>query len=290
MACCVRHDETMLTSVPISAVRKKEESPPSFTRGRNKMDPVYALWDEMDTISAGNSDEALSTLSLRLSQLLNADNVRWLGAVRVLHDRSARRDRLRGWRLRASYDMMPDSGERFQQKGEPGDDFQVGLATEALIAGVGQFRVHRMRDGWINFREFRKSEHFDLHYEKLGITDRMWVSFPLNADTESIFLIDRKCDRPHFLALDASLARAILRGMRGFHHRLLLSRGLIVGNTPLSPVARRIVQGLLTGMSEKEIAVSVNQCVGTTHKYIKTIYTCFAVNSRAALMALWLSM
>lgn len=278
----------MLKNAARSTVGKKEESPPALTRGRNQMDLVYSLWDEMDQISAENSIEALSTMSLQLSQLLGADNVKWLGAVRVLHGTRARRDRLRGWRLRARYDLVPDSGEWFPQNGELGEDFQIGLATEALIAGGGQFRVHRMRDGWINFRAFRKSEYFRVHYETLGISDRMWVSFPLNADAESIFLIDRKGDRPHFSARDASLAGAVLRVRRGFHQRLFLSRGLLVNNTPLSPVARRILHGLLTGMSEKEIAVSVNQRLGTTHKYIKTIYTCFAVNSRAALMALWL--
>jgi DNA-binding CsgD family transcriptional regulator len=53
-------------------------------------------------------------------------------------------------------------------------------------------------------------------------------------------------------------------------------------------MGRRIVGKLLTGLSEKEIAASLNQSVSTTHKHITTIYARFGVNGRAALMALWL--
>ncbi len=154
--------------------------------------------------------------------------------------------------------------------------------------GSTSFRAHRMRDGWIPFGEFRRSEHYKLHYTELGISDRIWVSFPLNADTESVFLIDRTGSSPHFSKRDNGLVSAALRGVREFHRRLFLSRGLLIGDSPLSPVSRRIVQKLLTGLTEKEIALSLGQNTATTHKYIKAIYEKFGVNGRAALMSLWL--
>lgn len=259
------------------------------------MEGVYALWDELDEYPADKTDEALIYLAKGLQSLLKADNVRWLGAVRVLRGTKARQDGLLGWRLRASYNLVPDppSYQRliawwFQRSKEIDADFQIGLATHALVAGAGKFRTHRMRDGWIPFGKFRRSEHYKLHYTELGITDRMWASFPLNNDTESVFLIDRTGSSPHFSSREAGLASAALRGVRGFHRRLFLSRGLLIGDSPLSPVSRRIVQKLLTGLTEKEVALSLGQNTATTHKYIKAIYEKFGVNGRAALMSLWL--
>ena len=116
----------------------------------------------------------------------------------------------------------------------------------------------------------------------------MWVSFPLNSDTESVFLIDRKEGRRNFSQKEAELATTALRGIGGFHRRIFLHHGLLIGNAPLSPVTRRIVGKLLTGLSEKEIAESMKQSRATTHQYIKTIYERFGVNGRVALMSLWL--
>lgn len=116
----------------------------------------------------------------------------------------------------------------------------------------------------------------------------IWTSFPLNADAESVFMIDRMGSAPHFSLAEVKLAATILRGIRCFHRRLFMDRALLICDKPLSPVARRVLQKLLTGMSEKEIAESLGQSASTTHKYVKTVYARFGVNARAALMSLWL--
>ncbi len=259
------------------------------------MEAVYQLWDELDRFPAGEQNAALVHLARRLKKLLKADNVKWFAAVRVLRRNKAKRDPLLGWRLRANYDLVPDSARYkkivawlYQRNNQPAPGYQIGLATLAMVANAGTFQVHRMRDGWIPFLEFQKSEHYRIHYTEMGIRDRMWISFPLNADTESIFLIDRSKNTRRFSRQDALLVGTILRGIRGFHRRLFLNRGLLIGENPLSPVFQRIVQKLLTGMSEKQIALSMGQSLATTHKYIGTIYERFGVNGRAALMALWL--
>lgn len=259
------------------------------------MEPVYSLWDDLDRFSAGDSDAALRHLAMGLKNLLGADNVRWLAVVRVLRGTEARRDGLQGWRIRSSVSLVPDpeeyqrrSGWWYRQNKRMAPEVQVGMATRAMVAGFGRFCVHRMRDGWIPFDEFERTPHYDLYYTKLGVSDRIWVSFPLGADAESMFLVDRIRRPIHFSEKEAALAGATLRGIRGFHRRLFLDRGLLIGESSLSPTARRIVQKLLTGLSEKEIAFSLNQSPATTHKYVKDIYGRFGVNGRAALMALWL--
>lgn len=256
---------------------------------------IHKLWDSLYDFPAGETDRALVYFCRTLKKLFQADNVKWHAAVRVLPKAKAKTDLFSGWRLRAYYDLVPHPASYqkliaaiYQRADRMDPNFLVGLATPAVIAGSGTFRVHRMHDGFIPLGEFRKSEHFRLHYTELGIADRMWLSFPLNQDTESVFMIDRGPSVPHFTKKDALLAGTIIRGIRRFHRQLFLSRGLLLGETALSPVFRRIVQLLLTGMSEKEIAVSVKQNLPTTHKYIKIIYERFGVNGRAALMSLWL--
>ncbi|CAN5407007.1 hypothetical protein BH09VER1_BH09VER1_09680 [soil metagenome] len=259
------------------------------------MEAVYALWDDLDRFSPDSSDAALAQLCQRLKDLLKADNVKWVAAVRVLKDETFESDSMRGWRLRAKYDLVPD-GEAYEklirvmfEHNDPADsNFNVGHATVGIIKRMGRFQAHRMRDGWIPYEEFAATEHYQIHYTGLGITDRIWTSFPLNADAESVFMIDRMGPAPHFSLAEVRLAATILRGLRSFHRRLFMERALLIGDKPLSPVARRVLQKLLTGMTEKEIADSLGQTVTTTHKYVKTIYERFGVNGRAALMSLCL--
>ncbi|CAN5702662.1 hypothetical protein BH09VER1_BH09VER1_05440 [soil metagenome] len=162
------------------------------------MEAVYALWDELDKFSPDNADAALEQLCQRLKGLLKADNVKWVAAVRVLKDVTFKLDSMRGWRLRAKYDLVPD-GEAYEklirvmfERNDPADSkFNVGHATVGIIKRMGKFQAHRMRDGWIPYEEFAATEHYQIHYTGLGITDRIWTSFPLNADAESVFMIDR---------------------------------------------------------------------------------------------------
>jgi DNA-binding CsgD family transcriptional regulator len=259
------------------------------------MEAVYALWDDLDQFPPDRSDAALAQLCQRLKDLLKADNVKWVAAVRMLKDETFASDSMRGWRLRAKYDLVPD-GEAYEklirvmfERNDPADsNFNVGHATVGIIKRMGKFQAHRMRDGWIPYEEFAATEHYQIHYTGLGITDRIWTSFPLNADAESVFMIDRMGPAPQFSLAEVKLAATILRGIRSFHRRLFMDRALLIGDKPLSPVARRVLQKLLTGISEKQIAESLGQTVTTTHKYVKTIYGRFGVNGRAALMSLCL--
>ena len=50
---------------------------------------------------------------------------------------------------------------------------------------------------------------------------------------------------------------------------------------------RQVLEGLLRGLSEKEIAAELNLSSRTVHKYVEHLYRHFGVNSRPRLMALW---
>ena len=88
---------------------------------------------------------------------------------------------------------------------------------------------------------FRKTGQDDLYCRQQGLTDKAGVGVPLNADAESIFLIDRT--RGRFTERHKALLQMALRGIRESHRRLFLGHGLLTGGTPLTPLQRRIMQG-----------------------------------------------
>jgi len=66
----------------------------------------------------------------------------------------------------------------------------------------------------------------------------------------------------------------------------MLSHGLLIAETPLTPTERKAPHHLLTGGSEKEIAAQVGQSYNTTHEHVGTLYRKLGVKNRSALMAL----
>ncbi len=275
------------------------------------MKALCAFWDEMADFSAGEMDAALRHLMEWFACEVGADNVIWLGAIRVLRGPEVKADPFSGWRLRVRRTLVPDSeayqkviaayysnehyGKLTSSYYQPHEiersKVHGGITGHVMMARAGKFRIYLLRDGWIDFAKFQKSEHYQLYYLDQDVTDRMWIGFPLNADTESIFLVDQvKLGRRsrQFTQREAILAALAVRGLREFHRRTLLYHGLLQGEKPLSALERQILQGLLTSRTEKEIAEATGQKLSTMHKYVTSIYTQFRVQGRAALMALWL--
>jgi len=56
----------------------------------------------------------------------------------------------------------------------------------------------------------------------------------------------------------------------------------------LAPRHRRVLQRLLSGDSEKQVARSLGLSPHTVHEYVKSIYRSFGVESRGELLAHWI--
>ena len=273
---------------------------------------TFELWRRLAEFPASETEAALRHLMEWIVERIDADQIVWIAAVRVQRGPDAEKDPFLGWRLRvrnplrtdpeayqrvlASYYTTEHYGKLtptyYQRSHEEKKEAHVGMTGRASLAGAGRFRVHRLRDGWIDFAAFRKTLHYRLYYEEPGIIDRMTIGYPVSADAESFFLIDRhrKADgaRRPFTQRDATLAGNAARGVPELHRRLFLSHGLFMGDKPFSPTERQILHHLLTGQTEKEIAVAMGQSRATVHKYVTTLFARFGVKSRAALMARWL--
>ncbi|HEX7651895.1 MAG TPA: LuxR C-terminal-related transcriptional regulator [Verrucomicrobiae bacterium] len=258
----------------------------------NELEKVHQLWDEMAEFSPSESDQAQLFLLQTLGRWIGADNTRWHAGVRILPGRAAKGDGMHGWRLQGTRVLQPRSPQRIKMaqgyhRVQPG--FEIGMPVRALSAEAGnRFRVHLMRDGFIDFKAFSQTEYYQQYYRNLGIADRLWICFPLNREIESIIVFDRHEPHGHFTRKQAAWAATVWHGLRWFHRQLVLSHGILGAQSSLSPGQRRLVQELLTGKTEKEIAATLGQSAATTHQYVKAILRHFGVNSRASLMALWL--
>jgi len=253
---------------------------------QRKIERIHTLWDELADFDAARSDEALTHLMGELCKLAGAWNVTWMGAVRL--DTTFPGDPVKGWRPRIVRYLNPSPplGDNAREQTEKLEQGIVDVTTIRNAEGAGTFRANRLRD--IVDPDWFESHYYRAHYRLLGKADAVWVAFPVNTDAESYFGIFRALDTPHFTEDERDVIAYALRGIKWFHRQIMLSHGLLVAETPLTPAERRVLHLLLTGLPEKQIAAELDRSYHTVHDSITAIFRKFGVNNRAALMSLWL--
>lgn len=247
---------------------------------------IHLLWDDLADFDAAQVDHALKFLMQGLCNLVGGQNADWIGAVRLAD--ALPDDPADGWRpvmvrfLHPSEKLLSAVKEQSRRL----DRQLINEAAASIIARFGRFRAYRLCDavpqGWF------ESDFYRTYYRDCDREDAIYVAFPVNTDAESYFGVFRAVGESRFGAQERDVLAYALRGIKWFHRQLLLSHGLLVAGTPLTEVERRVLQGLLTGQTEKQIASDLGRSYHTTHEYVTAIYRKFAVNNRPALMALWL--
>jgi DNA-binding CsgD family transcriptional regulator len=281
----------------------------SIAERLEESEPVYALWDDLADFGAHEIDPALRHCMRSIGGLIGADDAGWCGWVRLdglsrpekgvpmgsKYDLGkgdpAQTDRLDGWRIGAIVRLNPldpDTERRryqaIQNLEEIADD-----TIRALISRAGHFRAYTLRGGVVDLAEYSKTEQYDLYFRKPGISDRLWVVFPVTSDSESFFVFDRYDENCPFTHREVSVAKRCLRGIKWFHRQVLLSHGIGISDTTLTPTERRVLTCLLTGHSEKQLADKLGMKQGTVHQYCVCIYRKYGVRGRLELMSLWLN-
>ena len=152
------------------------------------------------------------------------------------------------------------------------------------MAGVGTFRTYSFRrqlpEDWF------EGDFYKNFYAGAGIFDAVFVVFPLSEDCESHFGF---YSRERFTDEAIETFVYALRGLKGFHRSLMLSRGLLIASSPLTGAERKVLQLLFTDATEKHIAQELKLSVATVHQYVNGIYRKFGVRSRVSLIRLWLT-
>lgn len=246
---------------------------------------IHAIWDKLADFDAAKIDEALAFLQTNLCELVNAQNADWFG---VVHLGATGGDPIDGWRPPVIR-ILRHNEKFLESVKEQRRNLERGIVNDVMVRMVGlsgSFRARRLCD--VMSAEWFGTFSCRSYYWDCGHRDAVYVAFPVNEDAESWFGLFRATEQPPFTAEERDTLAYALRGIKWFHRQLLLSHGLLVASTPLTPVERQVLQGLLTGFPEKEIAATQGQSFHTTHEYVRSIFRKFGVNNRAALMALWL--
>lgn len=257
-----------------------------MTPDLERREEVHELWDALADFDAGQIDAALNHLLESLCALVGAQNADWIGVVRLSD--AMRQDPAGGWRPPVVHFLHPNEAftKAIREQMRRLDQGLINEAAARIVAQSGRFRAHRLCD--VVAPEWFESGVYQSYYRASDREDAIYVAFPVNADAESYFGIFRALGQPRFTPEERDLVGYALRGLKWFHRQLLLSHGLLIASKPMTPVERRVLQGLLTGLSEKEVAAELGQSYHTTHEYVAAIYRKFGVNNRPALMALWL--
>jgi DNA-binding CsgD family transcriptional regulator len=247
---------------------------------------IYRLWDELADFEAASGDEAIAHLLASLCALVDAQNANWIGAVRMPDLIPG--DPAHGWRPRTIRYLKPSRpiDEKTQEQVKRLEQGSIDETTLRNIALAGRFRINRLRDlvpeSWFD------TDYYRIYYLGVDHADAIWAGISVNEDAECYFGIFRDGAHPRFSVEDRETVAYALRGLKWFHRQQLLGHGLLVASAPLTPTERGVLQGLLTGQSEKQIAAELGRSYYTTHEYVANIYRKFGVNNRAALMAVWL--
>lgn len=250
-----------------------------------QLEHIHTLWDELADFDAARADESLNHLMASLCQFVNAQNANWVGSVRMPDILPG--DPVHGWRPRVIHFLHPSAAIDASMK-EQTRNLEQGNVDETTILNValaGTFRTNRAVDlasGWL------ESDYCRRYFTAFGLTDVIWAGAPINSDAECYFGVFRDGNQPRFTPEERDLVGYVLRGLKWFYRRQMLSRGLMVASTPLTTTEREVLGGLLGGLSEKQIATARHKSPHTTHEYVSSIYRKFGVNNRPALMALWL--
>jgi DNA-binding CsgD family transcriptional regulator len=257
---------------------------PALDAGRRE--EVHRLWDELADFGADQSDQAISRLMEFLCDRAGAWDATWTGAIRLSGEGGD--DLLQGWRIGPVQALraiarQPDEG-RLKNILQMWDRREIDPSFLLPMRDVGAFRTYSFRrelpEAWF------RSPFYERHYGSIGAFDAVFVAFPLNEDCESHFGFYA---RKTFADEEIELLAYALRGIKWFHRHLMLSQGLLMASSPLTPTERRVMQLLLTDASEKDIAHRAGMAPSTVHHYVVGLYRKFGVRSRAGLMSLWLS-
>jgi DNA-binding CsgD family transcriptional regulator len=252
----------------------------------DRIDAIYALWEELADFPMGEGDAALLHLLAALCDMLGAQNAIWSALVRL--PTPAAGDLLEGWRPRLVrlLNPVPAMAESVRQRMDQLCSPDVDQSQRLAVSGGAPFRTWLLSEGlppdWFDGAYYRR------HYLGIGLADSLSLRWALNDDVRVHLTLLRSAAAPRFSAEDKAPLALAMRGLKWFLRRQLLGHGLLIASTPLSPTERQVLLALLGGRVEKQIAQDLAQSAHTTHVQVKSIYSKFGVTKRSALTALWL--
>jgi DNA-binding CsgD family transcriptional regulator len=249
---------------------------------------IGALHQELATHSLTNPETSFLYILESISELLDATST-----FAICAHRAPQHDHLMGWRPTHFTYINPTAHDaRLAQlltaHSKRMDEKSADPWLSAHIPRVGAHRAYTW-DMLVPDVSFREQPGYDKLYLATQTIDRLFGVFHMCDDMEIYFCVDRCELSPPFTPAQCDALLYLLPSLAPFIVRHYGMCGLLPDHTPLTPREKETLQHLLSGISEKEIAQAMGLTHRSAHQYITTIYRKLQVNSRAKLMALWLS-
>lgn len=137
------------------------------------------------------------------------------------------------------------------------------------------------RDKW------RESEFYREFLRPMGYEDEIAGGWAATPERGVGILLCRREQDPEFNERDRAMMSLVLRGVAPIIDRDLSGFFARLHNKQLTPRQRQVLTLMLTGDSEKQIALSLNLSRHTIHKFVRQLYEIFDVSSRGELMAIF---
>ena len=174
-------------------------------------------------------------------------------------------------------------------------DEQASLVSECLqsakpvdpcIAALSKEEgrvVVRRRSQLVKDKEWRASEHYKKLREPLGLDDTLYARIAVPGKVIVLCLL-RGADQKPFTEREEQLVDLCLSQMAWPYQPDDASDPRVAA---LQPRLRKVMQHLLEGDAEKQVAAKLGLSKHTVHEYVKMIYQQLGVSSRSELRSQW---
>lgn len=243
--------------------------------------------------SAHETDKSLAAYAEYVRDSLNASSVSWLISYRGKYGHEHWHvNLLDGWKVMdMTYPLAPGKDPeamkmRYLEMARAQGD--LSPLTRLAMDTAGTHRSLSLEQA---FAAENDNSHWvkGIFFKQNNIADRILGVFSLNPETESYLLVDRSPEQPAFSRNDQDRLLELVKMFPRLHYWLAMERGLLPPSTrPLSPRQKCIINMMLKGLSEQEMAQELGLSKSTVHGYLVEIYRVYQIRSRAALQRLWL--
>jgi DNA-binding CsgD family transcriptional regulator len=147
----------------------------------------------------------------------------------------------------------------------------------------------RSLDGVVRAGEWKGSRHYNDYVRACDLDDRITTSLRLSSDAEAplqTLVFHRDAADREFAASARYLVNLMHHELAGMLDRQLAMPTSVRDTGSLAPRLAQVLEGLLDGQSEKQIAFGLGLSPHTVNRHVQRIYRHFGVNSRGRLIAL----
>lgn len=267
---------------------RRRPPPRNEALSHEEWDGLVRLWAEVARFPLGQPEEATRHGLICLARLLGGCMGGALLLARGKHPTDRNFRAFAQWRPVHLIAMAPDGAvldhalDAFFKEGAYVND-PVVQRTHHEAGRRRAYLYHTMIHGRL------PGAPLDELFRAFGSQDRVFGVLPIAPDLEISIAVDRPPGTPFFTTRDRTLLLEAMRGLEPTLTALARWGGYIDCREPLTPKERVVLQWLLTGRKEDDIAARLGMGRRSLHQRVVDVYRKFGVNSRPQLMALWLS-